>query len=163
MWMRSATSKTCGMLWLIRTTGRPLLRRRLIRASTWPDSRTPSAAVGSSRMITFEPNLAARATATAWRCPPDRVSTFCVMSWMVPMPSACRCFLASSRMPRGVQRAQDRAQQALAPGLAAEIEIAGDIEGGRHGEVLEDRLDAGLPGIERGLELDPDPVEEDLA
>src|SRR5258708_3426552 len=49
MWTRSATSKTCGMLWLMRITGIPCRRSSLISSSTWPDSRTPSAAVGSSR------------------------------------------------------------------------------------------------------------------
>ena len=35
MWMRSATSKTCGMLWLIRMTGRPRARTSAISSSTW--------------------------------------------------------------------------------------------------------------------------------
>ena len=64
MWMRSATSKTCGMLWLISTIGTPRLRTSRIRSSTRPDSLTPSAAVGSSMMITFDAKAAARATAT---------------------------------------------------------------------------------------------------
>ena len=41
---------------------------------------TPSAAVGSSRMITLDPKAAARATATPCRWPPESVSTGCVMS-----------------------------------------------------------------------------------
>ena len=44
------------------------------------DSFTPSAVVGSSRMTTRLPKAAARATATAWRWPPDSVSTAWVMS-----------------------------------------------------------------------------------
>ena len=63
-WMRSATSKTCGMSWLIRMTGTPRLRISRMRSSTRWDSRTPSAAVGSSMMITRLPKQAARATAT---------------------------------------------------------------------------------------------------
>ncbi len=59
----------------------------------------------------------------------------------------------------GIQRSQDRAEQALATGLAAEVEIAGDVESRRHRKVLEDRLDTRPPGIERTLEVDPDPVD----
>src|SRR5439155_20129636 len=84
IWMRSATSKTFGMLWLIRITGRPRSRRSRISFRTWPVSRTPRAAVGSSRMMTLLPNAAARATATACRWPPDSVSTAWVISWSVP-------------------------------------------------------------------------------
>ena len=64
MWMRSATSKTCGMLWLISTIGTPRLRTSRMRSRTRSDSLTPSAAVGSSMMITFDAKAAARATAT---------------------------------------------------------------------------------------------------
>ena len=61
MWMRSATSKTCGMLWLIRTIGRPRFFTSSISSSTLRDSLTPSAAVGSSMMMTRLPKAAARA------------------------------------------------------------------------------------------------------
>ena len=54
----------CGEM---RMTGRPRSRRCWISLSTCVDSRTPSAAVGSSRMMTLLPNAAARATATACR------------------------------------------------------------------------------------------------
>src|SRR3954452_19346805 len=64
MWIRSATSNTFGMLWLIRMMPSPRSRRSLTRRSTCPVSRTPSAAVGSSRMTTLLPNAAVRATAT---------------------------------------------------------------------------------------------------
>jgi hypothetical protein len=66
MWMRSATSNTCGMLWLIRITGRPFSRTRWISSSTLADSLTPSAAVGSSMITTCRANAAARATARSW-------------------------------------------------------------------------------------------------
>ena len=87
MWMRSATSNTCGMLWLIRMTGRPRSRTSRISCSTRLPSLTPSAAVGSSRMTTLLPNAAERATATACRCPPDRLSTACPMFCSVPRPA----------------------------------------------------------------------------
>ena len=98
MWMRSATSKTCGMLWLIRITGSPRSRTSRISCSTRLPSLTPSAAVGSSRITTLLPNAADRATATPWRCPPDRLSTACPMFCSVAMPSSLMCRLASSRM-----------------------------------------------------------------
>ena len=53
--------------------------------TSWINSRTrrlsftPRAAVGSSKMMTFDPNAAARATATPWRCPPESVST----AWLI--------------------------------------------------------------------------------
>ena len=67
MWMRSATSNTLGMLWLIRITGLPWSRTRSIIRSTWLVSFTPRAAVGSSSTISFSAKVAARATATACR------------------------------------------------------------------------------------------------
>ena len=67
MWIRSDTSNTFGMLWLIRMTGRPLALICWIRFSTCPVSLTPSAAVGSSSTTNLVANVAARATATAWR------------------------------------------------------------------------------------------------
>ena len=51
-------------------------------------SLTPSAAVGSSMMTTREPKAAARATATPWRWPPERVSTDWWMFWIVIRPSS---------------------------------------------------------------------------
>ena len=57
-------------------------------SSTLRLSLTPSAAVGSSRMTTLEPKAAARATATPWRWPPERVSTAWWMFWMVSSPSS---------------------------------------------------------------------------
>ena len=95
MWMRSATSKTCGMLWLISTIGRPRCFTSSISSSTLRDSLTPSAAVGSSMMTTRLPKAAARATATPWRWPPDSVSTGWLMFWMVSRPSSFSCSRAS--------------------------------------------------------------------
>src|SRR5215207_3930908 len=62
--IRSASSKTCGMSWLIMITGRPRSRTRWIRSSTWRVSRTPRAAVGSSMIASLRAHFAARATAT---------------------------------------------------------------------------------------------------
>lgn len=67
MWMRSATSKTWGILWLIRMIGMPRERTSLISSRTLRLSFTPSAAVGSSMMMNLEAKAAARATATPCR------------------------------------------------------------------------------------------------
>ena len=63
----------------------------------------------------------------------------------------------------GVEHAEDPAQRALVPDLAAEVEVAGDIQGGGDREGLVHGLDPGLPGIGGALELDPGPVQHDLA
>jgi hypothetical protein len=47
-WIRSASSNTLGMSWLIKMTALPVSRSSRMSLSTWPVSRTPSAAVGSS-------------------------------------------------------------------------------------------------------------------
>ena len=98
-WMRSATSKTCGMSWLLRITGMPESRSSEMVRSTSPDSSTPSAAVDSSRTTSGVAQEAARATATAWRCPPDNVSTGWEVFWMVAIPSASTSSVAGWRMP----------------------------------------------------------------
>lgn len=97
MWIRSATSNTCGMSWLMSTTGMPRSRIDLIRSMTCPDSRTPRAAVGSSMMMTPRPKAAARATATPCRWPPDNVSTDWVTDLM-PILRSARCCDASCRI-----------------------------------------------------------------
>jgi hypothetical protein len=97
-WTRSATSKTCGMLWLMSTMGVPRARTSRMSSSTLRLSLTPRAAVGSSRMMTFEPKAAARATATPWRCPPERVSTAWLMFWIVKRPSSESLALAKLSM-----------------------------------------------------------------
>ena len=51
--MRSATARTSSMLWLTMMTPRPRSRSRSIRSSTSAVWATPSAAVGSSRMMSF--------------------------------------------------------------------------------------------------------------
>src|SRR6185369_9642568 len=73
--MVSATSKMSCRLWEIRTTARPCSPRRLTRSRTWRVCATPSAAVGSSRITTFEFHMTALATATDWRWPPDSPAT----------------------------------------------------------------------------------------
>src|SRR5262249_52928183 len=64
--MRSATSKTSGMLWLISTTDRPCWRTFLICSSTLRVCTTPSAAVGSSMNTTLFAHVTARQMAMPW-------------------------------------------------------------------------------------------------
>src|SRR6266542_1820975 len=80
--MRSATANTSGRLWLIMITVRPWLRTSLINSSTMLDSRTPSAAVGSSMITMRCPHAIARATATACRWPPERLRTGSSTDWI---------------------------------------------------------------------------------
>ncbi len=64
------------MLWLIRISGSPCSLSVRMMFSTCAVSCTPSAAVGSSMMVSFEWKVAVRAIATHCRWPPD-------MYWMV--------------------------------------------------------------------------------
>ena len=58
----------------------PCSRRPTISASTWADSWTPRDAVGSSSASSSGRCRIARATATSWRWPPDRVRMLRVVS-----------------------------------------------------------------------------------
>src|SRR5262249_45795905 len=62
--IRSATSKTCGRLWLISTTEMPASRTLRVSSRTFRDCTTPSAAVGSSMKTTRLAHVTARPTAT---------------------------------------------------------------------------------------------------
>ncbi len=73
--IRSLTSLTSFMLWLISSTPRPLSARRRTRSSTCLVCATPRAAVGSSSMTTLEFQSTDFAMATVCRWPPDRLAT----------------------------------------------------------------------------------------
>ena len=73
--MRVAVSKMSCRLCEISTTARPCSASRLTSASTCSVCATPSAAVGSSRMTSFEFHCTAFATATDCRWPPESVAT----------------------------------------------------------------------------------------
>ena len=96
--IRSQRSITCRMLWLIRISGSPCSFRVRMMFSTCAVSCTPSAAVGSSMMVSFEWKVAVRAIATHWRWPPD-------MFWMVLLmfgiftPVFFRPAIVASRIP----------------------------------------------------------------
>ena len=69
--IRSATAKTSSRLWLIITTATPWSATRRTSSSVVFVCRTPSAAVGSSKITIRWPRTVARAIAIAWRCPPE--------------------------------------------------------------------------------------------
>src|SRR5579862_238116 len=75
--IRCAVSNTSCRLWEMITTASPCSARRRTRSSTCSVWATPSAAVGSSRITSFEFHITARATATDCRWPPERVATGC--------------------------------------------------------------------------------------
>ena len=72
-------------------------------------------------------------------------------------------FLGPPRMPFLSSMRNTEPRKPGQPLLAAEVEVARDVERGGDGEVLVDRLDAGLAGVLRVLELDRLAVDEDLA
>ena len=154
MWMRSATSNTWGMLWLIRMTGKPRSRRSRIILSTCADSFTPSAAVGSSRMMTLLPNAAARATATAWRWPPDSVST----AWRHVLDGAdaerlidCLGSIAHATL---VEHSKDRTERTRPALFATEEHVRRDVERRCNCERLVHGFDTGSAGILGAAETD---------
>ena len=85
--IRSATSNTSGMLWLMSTTERPCSRTRWTCSSTLRVCTTPSAAVGSSMNTTRFAHVTARQIAMPWRWPPDMFATRALVSWIfTPRP-----------------------------------------------------------------------------
>ena len=134
MWMRSAISKTCGMLWLTRMIPSPFAAQVLDQRqylSGLADAEVT--AVGSSRISTLLPKAAALATATAWRCPPESVST----AWIHVLQSANtqvgQVTLGLPPHRPSVEQAQHRAEQSGAPLLAGQEQVARDVQRRRQG------------------------------
>ena len=73
--MRSASRNICSTSWETIKIVVPCSRRLVISPSTWAVSVTPRDAVGSSRSSSCGLPAIARATASSWRCPPERVRT----------------------------------------------------------------------------------------
>ena len=116
------------------------------------DSLTPSAAVGSSMMTTLRAKAALRATATPWRWPPESVPTRLV--------HGANTDLEIGHVAHGVahhalfvQHAKHAAQDPRPADLAAEKDILHDVELGRHGQILVDRLDAMAARVQRPVEV----------
>ncbi len=78
--IRSASRNIWSMSWQASTIVVPRSRSRAISPSTWADSATPSAAVGSSSNSSRGLRDIALATATSWRWPPDSELTARVVS-----------------------------------------------------------------------------------
>ena len=114
-------------------------------------------------MTTLLPNAPARATATAWRCPPDRVSTAWLMFCRVLMPRFLIWSLGVPLHLPGVEHPQHRAERALAADLAGQEQVARDVERRGDGEGLVDGLDAGVPRVLRASGSGPAAVDEDAA
>ena len=132
-----------------------------ISCSTLPDSRAPSAEVGSSRITIRRPKAIARAHATAWRWPPDisPISAFGSGSL------TCRRSISSSvslRIARSSTQPNGPSQRG-ARALAAREEVADRAGVVEQREVLEDRLDPQLAGVVRRVDPHRLAVEPDLA
>ena len=155
--MRVAVSKMSCRLCEMITTARPCSASRLTSASTCSVWATPSAAVGSSRITSFEFHCTALATATDCRWPPesdgdrlaDRVDR-----------------RDGERLQRlGRLLLHDRLLQPLEPVvlLAAEIHVLHDVEVVAEREILVDDLDAELRGVLRPVDVHLFALEQDLA
>ena len=99
------------MLWLIRITASPRSASRRTSRSTCSVWATPSAAVGSSRTTSLEFHSTARAMATVWRCPPERLATFCRTDFTVRTESPARVSAARSSIEISSRRPVDSASR----------------------------------------------------
>ena len=133
--IRSATSKTSCRLCEMITTARPCSARRLTSSSTCRVWATPSAAVGSSRITSREFHITARATATDWRWPPERLATFWRIERIVVTDEALHR-LGRLRLHLGLLQPADDVVR-----LAAEVHVLDDVEVVAEREILVDDLD----------------------
>ena len=139
----------------MRITATPLAFTWRMVSITIAASRTPSAAVGSSMISTRGLKTSARPIATVWRWPPDSaLMSTCVDGMREPRSASSRA--ASSCMRLQVEHAE-------AARLAAEEEVARDIEIVAERQVLVDHLDAGGARIPRRREGRAPAVDQDLA
>ena len=149
---RVHTAVTCWRLWAMTSMPMsPSAAAWLIISRTPADSWTPSAAVGSSRSRRRRPQKAALAMATAWRWPPDIVSTVGAQ-----VGKACRqaadggpCFGLHVALAQDAQAAERSAAHELAP----EEEVGGEVEALDEREVLVGRLHARVARLGRRGEL----------
>ena len=133
-----------------------------MRSRTLRDSRTPSAAVGSSRITTLRANTVARATAIACRWPPDISATGASKFGSFTL-SRSSTAAASRSMARPLRKPQAVRQPGREGDLAAAIEVLRRRQVVEQREVLVDGLDAGAARRARRVERDRLAVEKDLA
>ena len=131
--MRSATARTSSMLWLIMITPRPRSRTRSIRFSTSAVCATPSAAVGSSSMMSFGSSSSERAIATVWRWPPESEAT-----GVAHARDARRELVQQGPGPHLHRHLVEAQRRELAP----EEDVGDDVEVLAEREILEHRGDA---------------------
>ena len=153
IWMRSATSNTCGILCEIRMIGRPRFFTSRISSSTRRDSLTPSAAVGSSMMTTrARERRRARhrdALALAARKRLDRLIDVLDRHQPEFVELLAREFLHRA----AIERAKQRAERRLRRDFASEEHVVGDRQRRRQREVLIDGFDARLARVDRRAEV----------
>ena len=125
----------------------PWLDSSRMSAPTLRVSSGPSAAVGSSMIRTRALKWIARAIATAWRWPPDRLATRFDSD-------GSRSFMRPSVAARRLHRLLVHEAEP-AGDLASEEEIGDGVEVLREREVLIDRLDAERLGVARRADRRP--------
>ena len=154
--IRSATSKTSFMLWETSSTARPRSASRAHEVEHHAVWATPSAAVGSSMITSFEFHSTALAMATDCRCPPEsdatgwRIERTVVTARLASVSLADVSMLSSSsKMPPSALPAQEH--------------VLHDVEVVAQGEVLVDGLDAERGGVAGRADVHRPPVPADLA
>ncbi len=157
--MRSQTRNRSCSRWVISTIATPRSASRWISRSTASTSATARAEVGSSMISTRGSKAAARPMAMDWRWPPESWATSARRLGMW-ISSASRWSLASSIIRRW---SSSRRPSTRASGLAAEEQVAGDVDRVAQREVLVDHLDLQGPGLGRRGERDARAVELDAA
>ena len=138
--MRSHTSSTCGIEWLMNTTAMPLSRTRFTDSSTFLVCTTPSAAVGSSRMTTLSAHAIALAMAMPCRWPPDIAPTGAFSDRTVA-PSSANDAAAWRRISFSSMN-PSLPRMPLRGDLPAEEHVLHGIEMRRERQVLVHHLDA---------------------
>ena len=130
--MRSASRNICSTSWETSKMVVPCSRRLVMSPSTWAVSVTPRDAVGSSRMSSCGFQLIARATASNWRCPRERVRT--------PREGSSSGIPRARRMPAAdgpLPRVGEQEPAALAP----EQDVRGDVQVVAERQILPDHRD----------------------
>ena len=126
-----------------------------MRFSTSAVCATPSAAVGSSRMMTRGSPTSERAIATVCRCPPESEATGTRTDGILAASSR-------SRRPRALLHA-DLVEGAAADELAAQPQVRDDVEVVAERQILEHGGDAEVLRIGGTVDVDDLAVELDRA